>query len=202
MAAQKPRSFISADPSKCIGCSICEYVCALEKEGSLNPIRSRVRVIRFHPLFNVAVACRFCEDAPCVRACPRGALKQSESGVIIVDESLCDACGWCIEACEYGGIALHPERKVVMVCDLCGGEPKCIDYCPEEALQLMTEDEIRKAWTSYIERLSEEVARLSELLKERRWASIFMEADERVERVEEKLEKLSMREQELYSSSS
>jgi NAD-dependent dihydropyrimidine dehydrogenase PreA subunit len=39
------RKFVSVDPSKCIGCSVCEYVCALEKEWSFNPLRSRIRVV-------------------------------------------------------------------------------------------------------------------------------------------------------------
>ena len=101
------RLFVSADPSKCVGCSVCEYVCALEKERSFNPLRSWIRVVRLHPLVNVAVACRFCEDAPCVHACPRNALKQSEeNGVILIDEEKCDACGWCIQACDYGFVIL------------------------------------------------------------------------------------------------
>ena len=36
---------------------------------------------------------------------------------------------------------MNPEKKVVMICDLCDGEPKCVDSCPEEALELGTEDD-------------------------------------------------------------
>lgn len=196
------RPFVSADPSKCVGCNVCEYVCALEKEGSFNPLRSRIRVVCLHPLVNVAVACRFCEDAPCVHACPRNALKQSEeSGIILIDEEKCDACGWCIQACEYGAITLNPEKRVVMACDLCGGEPKCIDFCPEGALELVTEDAAAKTWVSSIEKLFLEAKKLTELIKSRTWADIFAEADKKLERLEEKLEALSERELELYMAS-
>ncbi len=194
------RIFVTADPSKCIGCSVCEYVCALEKEGSFNPLRSRIRVVRLHPLVNVAVACRFCEDAPCVHACPRNALKQSEeNGIILINEEKCDACGWCIEACEYGAINLNLEKRVVMACDLCGGEPKCIEFCPEEALELVAEDSAaQKTWASAVEKLYLEANKLTELIKKKTWTDIFAEADMKLKRLEEKLEALSRRELELY----
>jgi len=141
--SERLRRFVAADPDKCDGCGICEYVCSMEKEKVFNPLKSRIRVVRLNLIANVAIACRLCEDAPCVAACPREALSQSEeTGVIMVDEDKCDGCGWCIEACEFGAITLHPDSKVVIVCDLCGGEPKCVDWCPEEALKLVTRDEL------------------------------------------------------------
>jgi carbon-monoxide dehydrogenase iron sulfur subunit len=197
------RFFIAADPSKCVGCNVCEYICALEKEGSFNPLRSRIRVSHLHPLVNVAVVCRFCEDAPCVRACLRNALRQSlENGVILIDEGKCDACGWCIRACPYGAMMFNPEKRVVMTCDLCGGEPKCIDFCPEEALALVAENiDSQKMWLSSIEKLVLESDRLMESIKSRALENLFAEADERAKRLEEKLEALSKRELELYKTS-
>jgi Fe-S-cluster-containing hydrogenase component 2 len=44
---------------------------------------------------------------------------------------------------------MNPEKGVVMMCDLCGGKPKCIDFCPEEALELVTE-ETAVSWLSVI----------------------------------------------------
>ncbi len=134
------KKFISADPKKCVGCQICEYVCALEKDKVFNPLKSRIRTVRLYPK-NLALACRLCEDAPCGTACPRKAVEQApETGVILIDDEKCDGCGWCIEACEFGAITLHPESKVVVCCDLCDGEPVCVEWCPEEALELTTTD--------------------------------------------------------------
>ena len=129
MAAIHERKFVSADPEKCVGCAVCEYACSMKKENTFNPLKSRIRVVRIHPLINLSLTCRLCEDPPCVAACPRDALTQSEeNGVIMVDEDKCNGCGWCIEACDYGAITLHPENKVVFVCDLCDGDPECIKW--------------------------------------------------------------------------
>ncbi len=158
MAAVPARKFVSADPDKCVGCSVCEYACAFEKEKAFNPLKSRIRTVRLHPLINLAVTCRLCEDAPCVAACPRDALEQSEeTGVILVDEDKCNGCGWCIEACDYGAITLHPESRVVVVCDLCDGEPKCVEWCPEEALDFVTRDILaQKARRAVVKKLFQE----------------------------------------------
>ena len=193
------RQFISADPGKCTGCGLCELACALEKARSFNPLRSRIRVVRLHSLVNVTMVCRLCEDAPCVPACPRDALEQSaETGVILVEDEKCDACGWCIQACPYGAIMFHPEKKVVMACDLCGGEPFCIDYCPEEALELVAEEGVaQKIWASAVRKRSLEAQEFAEFIKGGSGADIFAEAEEKQRRLEEKLEALRKKELEL-----
>ena len=190
------RRFVSVNPSKCIGCSLCEFVCALEKEGDPNPLKSRIRVIHLNPMLNLAVTCRFCENAPCIRACPRDAIKQSErGGILLIDENRCDGCVLCVQACPYGGMMLHPEKGVVIACDLCDGEPKCIEYCPEEALELVSDDKyFNEALISTIEKLPKEIERLSNVIKSRNWTEIFAEAEERAQRLEEKLKNLKTKE--------
>ena len=154
------RKFVSADPDKCVGCQVCEYACSMSQEKTFNPLKSRIRVVRVNQLANLAVTCRLCEDPPCVAACPRDALTQSEeTGLIAIDEDKCNGCGWCIEACDYGAIMLHPESKVVFVCDLCKeeGEPQCIKWCPEEALDLLTSDVLaQKARITAVKKLFQE----------------------------------------------
>ena len=147
--------FVSGDPSKCVGCCVCEYVCSMEHEKTYNPTKSRIRVVRLNPFVNVAIACRLCEDPSCVAACPREALLQSkETGMIMVDEEMCNGCAWCFEACDFVSIQLHPESRVTFVCDLCDGEPQCVEWCPEEALDFITEDVLsRKARISATKRL-------------------------------------------------
>lgn len=188
------RNFVAVDPSKCIGCSICEFVCALEKENEPNPIKSRIRVIHLNPAFNLAVACRFCENAPCIRACPRNAIKQSErGGVLIIDEDKCDGCVLCIQACPYGGIMLDPDRRVVIACDLCNGEPKCIEFCPEEALKLVSEDKLfNEMLHSTVEKLPKTLEEVSSIVKSGKLNGIFAEAEERARRIEEKLRALKI----------
>jgi len=189
------RKFVAVDPSKCTGCSLCEFICVLEKnEPSISPLRSRIRVIRVSPVFNVAVTCRLCEDAPCVRACSRDALVQSKSGEIIVDETKCNRCGWCIEACPYGGITLHPDKTSVLVCDLCGGEPKCVEFCPEEALKLVSSDEeAEKLWRTSIGQIMLEIERLVNIVKEREISALFEGVEEKTEKFDEKFKEIDKR---------
>jgi carbon-monoxide dehydrogenase iron sulfur subunit len=149
--------FVSLDINKCVGCRICEYVCSLEKNKSFNPTRSRIRMLRIYPHTNAALNCRLCEDAPCVSACPRKALTQSEkNGVIIVDDDLCDGCGWCIAACNFGAIFID-QKKVARMCDLCAARedgPSCVEWCPEKALELTSTDVLsQKARIDAVQRL-------------------------------------------------
>ncbi len=128
---------VDCDNDKCVGCDICEYACSFEKEKVFNPLKSRIRSVRVGQIQNTAVTCKGCIDAPCILACPEKAIAQvKETGAIIVDESKCKGCDWCIDACKYGAITLHPSSHKAIVCDTCGGDPKCIPACPESALSL------------------------------------------------------------------
>jgi Fe-S-cluster-containing hydrogenase component 2 len=101
-------------------------------------------MVRDHKILMTTVACRTCEDAPCVIACPRDALAQDpKTGVIKVDAALCDGCAWCIEACDFGAISINPRTKLAEICDLCAEEedgPQCVKWCPKDALEKTTPD--------------------------------------------------------------
>jgi len=137
------RKIIVCDPDKCNGCRICEYVCSFASESVLNIKKSRIRVVRIEPFLNLAVACRKCEEPPCVKACPRDALTQKPNGVIVVDENKCNGCGWCVETCPFGVIRLHLDKRKVVICDYCEkqGYPRCVEHCPKDALKYVTLDQ-------------------------------------------------------------
>jgi anaerobic carbon-monoxide dehydrogenase iron sulfur subunit len=185
------RKFVSVDPSKCTGCGICELACSQEK-GEASQLQSRIRIVRMKPLFNFALACRSCEDAKCVKACPEKALSQAEgTGVIMVSDKKCKGCDWCVQACEHGGIEIHPETGLAIACDLCGGEPKCVEFCPEEALDMVTNDEeAEKRMNETIEKLPAETERVTNIVKNKDWKPILAEAEKRGQKVSEKLEAL------------
>jgi carbon-monoxide dehydrogenase iron sulfur subunit len=163
-STETERKFIAADLAKCIGCGVCELICAVKRENVYNPRLSRIKILRLYRLLNMAVVCRQCEDTPCIIACPQDCLTQSEkTGVIMVDEEKCDCCGWCMEACPYGAITINPEKDTVMMCDLCEGDPQCVEWCPEGALDLVTREEFDKNLReTTINKLVKENLRLSE----------------------------------------
>lgn len=135
--------FLIADPQKCNGCGVCQLVCSASKDKAFNNKLSRIKMVKIEPMVDIALACRLCENPPCVRCCTPEALKQEEnSGVILVNQEKCNGCGWCIVACDYGVITYDPNRKTVLICDLCEGDPLCVDYCVQEALKLTTLNEI------------------------------------------------------------
>ncbi|MGI6249770.1 MAG: 4Fe-4S dicluster domain-containing protein [Anaerolineaceae bacterium] len=138
-------AYIECDPVKCVGCQLCEYICSHQKTGEYNSYRSRIRTVRVDEVLITAIACRTCENAPCVIVCPRDALTQDPlTGIIKVDGQKCDGCAWCIEACEFGAISINPASKNAEICDQCEGVedgPQCVLWCPKEALELTTPDQ-------------------------------------------------------------
>ncbi len=134
--------YVISNPEKCSGCRICELVCSIKKEGVSNPSKGRIKIARIYPGFDMATACRFCEDPPCVLLCPRDALKKGKNGMIGLYKEKCDGCGICVEACEFGAITMHPDEKMPIFCDLCGDDPECIKYCPENALEIASAEKI------------------------------------------------------------
>jgi len=153
--------YIVCDPDKCTGCNQCELMCSASKVGVFDPARARIRTVRIEPVVMMSIACRLCEDAPCVVACPRKALTQDpETGVIHVDTDLCDGCAWCIEACDFGAISLNPQTKRVEICDLCADkdEPQCVLICQKEALALSTPEQVaRQARKEVVRQLLKEL---------------------------------------------
>ena len=155
------RKSIFRDMDACINCKACIIACQVKQMSRSYPtsraitepkgLKLIVRVYqcgpemrgdRVHQSF-VSIACMHCEDAPCIKACPRKALtKDEKTGIILVDENKCTGCAWCIEACEFGAITLHPTKNKVVVCDLCSGDPKCVKFCPTDALELTTPEQI------------------------------------------------------------
>ncbi len=173
---------------------MCEFACTVEKgEGIWNPIRSRIRVVRMAPVFNFALSCRGCEDAKCVKACPERAITQSENtNLLIIDETKCKGCDWCVQACDRGGININADTGKAIACNLCDGTPACIDSCPEEALEIVESDEAAdKRFNDALEKLPAQTEQLTATVKARDWKPLLATAEKRSEKITEKLEALN-----------
>lgn len=81
------------------------------------------------------IMCMQCEDAACMKACPKGAIYRDEYGAVLPDPKKCIACKMCISACPFGNISFSPKKKEITKCNLCDGAPQCAKYCPKEAIK-------------------------------------------------------------------
>jgi anaerobic dimethyl sulfoxide reductase subunit B (iron-sulfur subunit) len=74
--------------------------------------------------------------------CPAGAIsKDADSGIVLIDKTLCIGCKLCIDACPYDVPQFLEAELKVGKCDFCqdllgiGENPVCVDSCPQFALE-------------------------------------------------------------------
>jgi ferredoxin len=64
----------------------------------------------------------------------------SSSGyVALVDETLCDACGNCVDLCPFGARAI--DTYSTLAWEKCMGCGVCTDQCPTGALSLIRDEQ-------------------------------------------------------------
>ncbi|MEV1021343.1 4Fe-4S dicluster domain-containing protein [Streptomyces sp. NPDC050264] len=94
--------------------------------------------------------CKHCTHAACLDVCPTGALFRTEFGTVVVQDDICNGCGYCVPACPYGVIEQRPTDGRVFKCTMCydrlgaGQEPACAKACPTESIQFGPLDELRE----------------------------------------------------------
>jgi formate dehydrogenase iron-sulfur subunit len=163
------------DTSVCIGCKACEVACkewnAVPEDGiSLSgmsydntvslgastwrhvafieqPARPPAEGIRWLMSSDV---CKHCTESACLDVCPTGALFRTEFGTVVVQDDVCNGCGYCVPACPFGVIARREEDGQAHKCTLCydrlgaGLEPACAKACPTQSIQFGPLDELRE----------------------------------------------------------
>ncbi len=103
--------------------------------------------------------CKHCTHAACVDVCPTGALFHTEFDTVVVQEDICNGCGYCIPACPYGVIDRREDDGRVWKCTLCydrigdGLEPACAKACPTDSIQFGDLDELRERAAQRLEDL-------------------------------------------------
>ena len=175
-ADHPPRMGFFTDTSVCIGCKACEVAC---KEWNSVPedgialtgmsydnsvglsadtwrhvafIEQRKPVADGEDQFRWLMAsdvCKHCTHAACLDVCPTGALFRTEFGTVVVQQDVCNGCGYCVPACPYGVIDRREDDGRAWKCTLCydrlgaGMEPACAKACPTESIQFGPLDELR-----------------------------------------------------------
>jgi formate dehydrogenase iron-sulfur subunit len=194
------------DTSVCIGCKACEVACKkwnLVPEDGLvwtgesydntselgantwrhvafieqnRPARGDGEVDALRWLMSSDV-CKHCTHAACLDVCPTGALFRTEFGTVVVQEDVCNGCGYCVPACPFGVIDKRhlprhdppaipllskQEDGRVWKCTLCydrlkgGHEPACAKACPTQSIQFGPLDELRERASQRLEKLQAE----------------------------------------------
>jgi formate dehydrogenase iron-sulfur subunit len=124
--------------------------------------------------------CKHCTHAACLDVCPTGALFRTEFGTVVVQEDVCNGCGYCVPACPFGVLdKRHLPRSPgdaplelpllgkqedgrVWKCTLCydrvkgGHEPACAKACPTDSIQFGEVDELRDRAHKRLEKLQAE----------------------------------------------
>lgn len=140
MATQR----LLVDAQACRGCEACVLACAVAHEGVSHPSLARLMVHKDMARFEFSIDyCRHCDDPPCLTACPSGAMRMDERGVVFLEDAACVRCGACAKACPYGAIFYLAGSDRYIKCDLCAGRPEgplCVIFCPVAAIQLASEE--------------------------------------------------------------
>ncbi|MBX5468328.1 MAG: 4Fe-4S dicluster domain-containing protein [Thermoleophilaceae bacterium] len=94
--------------------------------------------------------CKHCTEAACLDVCPTGALFRTEFGTVVVQEDVCNGCGYCVPACPFGVLDRREGDGRVWKCTLCydrlrdDQEPACAKACPTDSIQFGELDELRE----------------------------------------------------------
>ncbi|MCL6671705.1 MULTISPECIES: 4Fe-4S dicluster domain-containing protein [Streptomyces] len=105
--------------------------------------------------------CKHCTHAACLDVCPTGSLFRTEFGTVVVQEDICNGCGYCVPACPYGVIEQRPHDGRAFKCTMCydrlgaGQEPACAKACPTESIQFGPLDELRERAALRVDQLHE-----------------------------------------------
>ena len=158
MTIYNSRAYLIVDSKRCQGCLSCMLACSMVHHGESNLSLSRIQVMQ-NILANwpddIRIAqCRQCSEAPCVEACPTGALyiDSANDNLRIINESECIGCRLCIDACPFSPqrIIFNPVSSKSEKCDLCletpfwndggpGGKHACIEVCPQHVIKVTSQ---------------------------------------------------------------
>jgi formate dehydrogenase iron-sulfur subunit len=135
------------DTTKCIGCRGCTLAC---KESNGLPVddgggglsATTWTTVEDKGGVHVRRQCMHCEDPACASVCPVGAMRKTDEGPVVYDETKCIGCRYCMVACPFSipryewGQAAPRVRKCILCYERAvkAGKPTaCASVCPTGA---------------------------------------------------------------------
>jgi formate dehydrogenase iron-sulfur subunit len=142
----------SYDNTSALGADTWRHVAFSEQEKPLRAPDGAAAPFRWLMSSDV---CKHCTHAACLDVCPTGALFRTEFGSVVVQEDVCNGCGYCVPACPFGVIDRRerdgaPGDGLANKCTLCydrlkdGSTPACAKACPTDSIQFGPLDELRR----------------------------------------------------------
>ena len=105
--------------------------------------------------------CKHCSPAPCLENCPTGSIFRTEFDTVVVQQDICNGCGYCVVACPFGVIQTNKIDGRAHKCTLCydrmkgGLEPACAKACPTDSIQFGEVAELQERARRRVEKLRE-----------------------------------------------
>jgi len=138
-------SHLIVDPELCVACRNCLLACAVDRHSlAKNLLGAQMESPRQLPRLWLAeygsgsmpVHCRHCDPAPCVTACPTGAMHRDKDDMVGYHDGACIQCLMCVASCPHGACWPSDDGTQVLKCDMCPNRetPACADACPTGAI--------------------------------------------------------------------
>lgn len=140
---------MSYDNTQGLSATTWRHVAFIEKQGRSGP-RSDTQQPFQGGWLMLSDVCKHCSPAPCLEACPTGAIFRTEFDTVVVQQDICNGCGYCVPACPFGVVALDTNDGKAHKCTLCydrlkgGLEPACAKSCPTDSIQFGPVEELQR----------------------------------------------------------
>lgn len=165
------------DATLCIGCKACEVACKQWNQlpGDVSGTSSLLTGFSYDNTVDLGATtwrhvafverqsptgvawlmlsdvCKHCVHAGCLDACPTGAIVRTEFDTVVIQDDVCNGCGYCVPACPFGVPQLDHRDGGSRKCTLCydrllgGMTPACATACPTGSIRFGAVDELRNA---------------------------------------------------------
>jgi len=130
----------SYDNTGALSANSWRHVNFIEKDGPCG-VRADVQPAFQSSWLMMSDVCKHCHNPPCMEACPTGALFKTEFDTVVVQQDICNGCGYCVPACPFGVVDVSMVDGKAHKCTLCydrlkgGLEPACAKSCPTDSIQ-------------------------------------------------------------------